>query len=77
MPEDRRQISDSHAQDEIPRSDIERLAASAGELTEASAEKIFLPRGTGESRFAPPQYYYLASKSGVLPSREAAQDAKH
>ena len=33
-----------------------------------SSQKIFLPRGSAETRFAPPQYYYVASKSGVVPS---------
>ena len=31
-------------------------------------EKTVLPRRPGESRFAPPQYYYSASRSGVVPS---------
>ena len=30
--------------------------------------KILLPRRPGESKFAPPQYYYPASRSGVMPS---------
>jgi hypothetical protein len=30
--------------------------------------KILLPRRPGESRFAPRQYYYPASRSGVMPS---------
>jgi hypothetical protein len=30
--------------------------------------KTFLPKRAGEPRFAPPQYYYAASKSGVVPS---------
>jgi hypothetical protein len=29
--------------------------------------KKFLPRRSGESRFAPPQYFYPAAKSGALP----------
>jgi hypothetical protein len=29
--------------------------------------KIVLPRRPGEPRFAPPQYYYPASRTGVLP----------
>jgi hypothetical protein len=28
----------------------------------------YLPRRSGESRFAPAQYYYQASKTGVVPS---------
>jgi hypothetical protein len=30
--------------------------------------KILLPRRPGESKFAPRQYYYPASPSGVLPN---------
>jgi hypothetical protein len=30
--------------------------------------KILLPPRPGQSRFAPPQYYYPASRSGVVPS---------
>jgi hypothetical protein len=30
--------------------------------------KTFFPKRAGEPRFAPPQYYYAASKSGVVPS---------
>jgi hypothetical protein len=33
-----------------------------------SSHRIILPRRSGESRFAPPQYWYAASKSGVMPS---------
>jgi len=35
---------------------------------ESTCQKIFLPRRSGELRFAPQQYYYAASKSGVIPS---------
>jgi hypothetical protein len=28
----------------------------------------YLPRRSGESRFAPAQYYYQASKTGAVPS---------
>jgi hypothetical protein len=35
--------------------------------TTDSPRKIVLPRRPGESRFAPPQYYYPASRSGVVP----------
>ena len=35
---------------------------------EANNQRIALPRRPGESRFAPPQYYYEASKTGVVPS---------
>jgi hypothetical protein len=37
-------------------------------INDTSPQKIFLPRGSAETRFAPRQYYYLASKSGVVPS---------
>jgi hypothetical protein len=30
--------------------------------------KILLPRRPGEPKFAPTQYYYPASRSGVMPS---------
>jgi hypothetical protein len=33
-----------------------------------SSHRIILPRRSGESRFAPRQYWYPASKSGVMPS---------
>jgi hypothetical protein len=32
------------------------------------APRTFLPRRSGESHFAPHQYYYPASKTGVVPS---------
>jgi hypothetical protein len=37
-------------------------------MADGDYQKIFLPPGSGQSRFAPPSYYYLASKSGVTPS---------
>jgi hypothetical protein len=36
--------------------------------TESANQKILLPRQTGELRSSPQQYYYGASKSGVVPS---------
>ena len=30
--------------------------------------KIFVPRRTHESRFAPPQYFYSASRNGAVPT---------
>jgi len=33
--------------------------------------KILLPRRPGEPRFGPPQHYYPASRTGVMPSRHA------
>ena len=35
---------------------------------ESANQKILLPRQTGEFRSSPQQYYYGASKSGVVPS---------
>jgi len=48
------------------------ISASINETSPATtaqgvARKEFLPRRSGESRFAPPQYFYSASKSGALP----------
>jgi hypothetical protein len=39
------------------------IKCTIGQSTDA-LRKILLP---GESRFAPPQYYYPASRSGVMP----------
>ena len=44
------------------------VAAITHQAAQDSDRRIFLPRGSAETRFAPPQYYYLASKSGVMPS---------
>jgi hypothetical protein len=49
-------------------SEGERGIAKMMPQTEESAGKIFLPSRSNESRFAPQQYYYPASKSGVVPS---------
>jgi hypothetical protein len=38
-------------------------------MTAGGLHKIFLPARSGESRFAPRQYYYPASRTGVVPSR--------
>jgi len=37
-------------------------------MAESTSQKIFLPRRSGELPFAPQQYYYAASKSGVVPN---------
>jgi hypothetical protein len=51
-------------------SESERAIANMMPRTEESAgQKIFLPGRSNEPRFAPQQYYYAASKSGVVPSR--------
>ena len=44
------------------------LAAMPHQAAGDGGKRILLPRGSAETRFAPPQYYYLASKTGVLPS---------
>jgi hypothetical protein len=50
--------------------EIEETIASIMPRTEESTcQKIFLPWRPNEPRFAPQQYYYAASKSGVVPSR--------
>jgi hypothetical protein len=57
-------------------SDSSIMAEQAIELvaaeTESGACKILLPRRAGEPKFAPPQYYYPASPSGVMPSWRSA-----
>jgi hypothetical protein len=50
--------------------EIEQTIANIMPRTEESAgQKIFLPWRANEPRFVPQQYYYAASKSGVVPSR--------
>jgi hypothetical protein len=49
--------------------EIEQTIASITPRTEESTfQKIFLPRRPNEPRFVPQQYYYAASKSGLVPS---------
>ena len=49
--------------------EIEQTIANMMPRTEEStSQKIFLPWRPNEPRFAPQQYYYAASKSGVVPS---------
>ena len=52
--------------------------AALGLPSEPSWEqRIFLPRGSAESCFAPRQYYYIASRNGAVPSwAAAAQDLR-
>jgi len=40
----------------------------AAKIAVEHSHRIILPRRSGESRFAPRQYCYAASKSGVVPS---------
>jgi hypothetical protein len=51
---------EGHCRIDIPR--------AAGQRADNANQKIFLPPGSSQSRFAPPSYYYLASKSGGTPS---------
>ena len=46
--------------------------STASQITNGGPCKILLPRRSGESRFGPPQYYYPASRTGVMPSRNPA-----
>jgi hypothetical protein len=49
--------------------EIEQTIASImPRAEESTGQKIFLPWRPNEPRFAPQQYYYAASKSGVVPS---------
>jgi hypothetical protein len=53
---------ESHGTSERGSTDGARKSADNG------PRKILLPRRPGESKFAPPQYYYPASPRGVVPS---------
>jgi hypothetical protein len=44
------------------------ITIAASQLIEAGPHKLVLPRRPGESRLGPRQYYYPASRTGVLPS---------
>jgi hypothetical protein len=46
------------------------LAGIVPRLTADGLHKTILPRRPGEPRFGPRQYYYPASPSGVVPSRQ-------
>jgi len=37
-------------------------------LADTEGQRIYLPRGSAQSRCEPPSYYYLASDSGAVPS---------
>jgi hypothetical protein len=43
-----------------------RVEPEAEQAPEAAKHE--LPRGSGEPLYAPPAYYYAASRSGVVPS---------
>jgi hypothetical protein len=38
------------------------------QLADAEGQRIYLPRGSAQSRFEPRSYYYPASDSGAVPS---------
>ena len=38
------------------------------QLANAEGQRIYLPRGSAQSRCEPPSYYYLASDGGAVPS---------
>jgi hypothetical protein len=38
------------------------------QLASAEGQRIYLPRGSAQSRFEPRSYYYPASDSGAVPS---------
>ena len=50
--------------------------ARAPQMGEQADRKVFLPQHSGQSRFAPPQYYYEASKTGAVPSWAVASDRR-
>jgi len=58
----------------IPKNDADDEAAQPvggtllERLADAEGQRIYLPRGSAQSRFEPRSYYYLASDSGVVPS---------
>jgi hypothetical protein len=47
--------------------DENSISSGVEALNAIEGQRIMLPRRPGESRFAPPQYYYV-SKSGAVPS---------
>ena len=46
------------------------LTGIVPQTTVEGLHKTILPRRPGESRFGPRQYYYPASRSGVMPSSQ-------
>jgi hypothetical protein len=54
------------AESETSGSEVE-IAQLPRVINDSGPQRIYLPRGSAESRFAPRQYYYLASDSGVVP----------
>jgi len=58
----------------IPKNDVDDETVQPGggtllaQLADAKGQRIYLPRGSAQSRFEPRSYYYPASDSGVVPS---------
>ncbi len=48
------------------RSDEPKIGSTVAQISDMPG-KIVLPRRPGEPRLAPPQYYYSASRTGVMP----------
>ena len=59
-------MADSESVVSLPLQSANIDSASAA-TTGRDRHKIFLPRRSGEGRFAPHQYYYPASRTGVVP----------
>jgi hypothetical protein len=66
-----RKISDRAFARRVSVADSDRAIAEdlMPRTEESLGQKIFLPWRSNGPRFAPRQYYYAASKSGVMPSR--------
>jgi hypothetical protein len=64
--------STNHADDQLdgaPQGGAEPIGGSLlQQLADAEDQRIYLPRGSAQSRCEPPSYYYLASDSGAVPS---------
>jgi hypothetical protein len=58
----------------IPTNETDDNAAQPGggtlleRLADVEGQRIYLPRGSAQSRFEPRSYYYPASDSGAVPS---------
>jgi hypothetical protein len=50
-----------------PAVSAEAIEARAPQMGESTQQRVFLQQ-SAQSRFAPPQYYYEASRSGAVPS---------
>ena len=59
--------------DGIEESYLRRTIGKQDGADMAMAPQTFLPHRSGEPRFAPTQYFYSVSKTGVVPSRRFAK----